>query len=64
MKLYEAPKGTILNCYCPDGSTTLTFDRIDGMYGKCVTARGEPTDCYASCELIPREDGTYDIGKA
>jgi hypothetical protein len=63
MKLHEAPAGTILHARFTDGSSTASFERMDGMYGRLKTEHGENASCYGTCELIPRADGTYDIGE-
>lgn len=60
-KLYEIPNGSTVVAECSDGSTWLTFHRIDGMYSVCTTERGALAHLYACSDMRLRDDGKYEL---
>lgn len=67
MKLYEIPKGSIINAETKNGDevlgTQIKFHHIDGMYSYCTVVGKEDNVCHlgVSQELELQEDGTYNL---
>lgn len=63
MKLYELPINKKIKIYIklPDGSTYLTYCKMDGFYGVLLKEKGGLMYLTAGTPLTPHKDG-YRIG--
>ena len=61
MKLYELPRDSKIYCEASDGSKSVIFHHLDGMYSYCTTEKGAVVHIGASQELKEYEDG-YKLG--
>lgn len=59
LRLYDIPRGSKIKCDCSDGSTYITFNKLDGMYSHCTTEKGGTTHLRASAPL--KKEGDYYI---
>lgn len=57
VRLIDIENGSRIDIGCPDGSTFIIFDHIDGMYSYCTTERGGVLHLNAMCplEMISRK---------
>ena len=51
-KLYEIPRDSKILCKCSDGSKSIIFHRLDGMYSFCTTEKGNVVHLDASTNLV------------
>ena len=61
MKLYQIPRNSIIHEDCDDGSSWITFKRIDGSYSICITEKGNTIHLGANTELEPIDQNDYII---
>jgi hypothetical protein len=61
-KLYEIPRESrVEGARSTDGSTALTFHRLDGMYSYCTTEKGNIVHLRASSDLEKIRKGVYKL---
>lgn len=55
--LYQIPRNSKIYTKLSDGSSFLTFNRLDGMYSYCTTEKGGVFQLGVMTELEPYKGG-------